>query len=109
MTSESPGATPCAKLEWVKCRFIVLVALALVCVVYVRTQPLAFKESMFRHAHCIPQPILALRPYAVSRIVGGNTRSVPESRWPDQIEPLVKAGFDRAAAETLYAEKGKAP
>lgn len=45
--------------------------------------------------------------------VRGDFRAVRESKWPEfaknQIELLVKDGFDRAAAEALYAEKGKIP
>ncbi|MCC6819741.1 MAG: hypothetical protein V9H26_08845 [Verrucomicrobiota bacterium] len=45
--------------------------------------------------------------------VRGDFRAVRESKWPEfaknQIELLVKDGFDRAAAEALYAEKGKVP
>jgi hypothetical protein len=45
--------------------------------------------------------------------VGGDFRSVLESQWPEfaknQIELLVKDGFDRATAEKLYAEKGRQP
>lgn len=43
--------------------------------------------------------------------VDSNFRSVLESKWAEfaknQIELLVKDGFDRAAAEKLYAEEGK--
>jgi len=45
--------------------------------------------------------------------VRGDFRSVLESNWPEfgknQIELLVKGGFDRATAEVIYAEKGRVP
>jgi hypothetical protein len=45
--------------------------------------------------------------------VDGSYKTIYESAWPefanDQIELLVKEGYDRAAAEQLYAEKGKEP
>lgn len=43
--------------------------------------------------------------------VSGGWKTITENEWPEftkqQIEQLVKAGFVRAKAETLYAEKGK--
>lgn len=42
---------------------------------------------------------------------GGFFRFIPETKWVEfasnQIELLVKEGFDRAAAEAIYAEKGR--
>jgi len=45
--------------------------------------------------------------------VRGDFQAVHESKWPEfaqnQIELLVKDGFDRATAEAIYAEKGRVP
>lgn len=45
--------------------------------------------------------------------LGGRHDTIDEGKWPEfaknQIELLVKEGYDRATAEQLYAEKGKEP
>ena len=46
-------------------------------------------------------------------LIDGSQRTIRESNWPEfsknQIELLVQDGFDGAAAEAIYAEKGKYP
>lgn len=42
----------------------IIAGLTLLCLVYVRTNPLVFNESFWEHAHCAPQVGLALRNYA---------------------------------------------
>jgi hypothetical protein len=46
-------------------------------------------------------------------LLDGSQETIRETKWQEfaanQIELLVKEGFDRATAEELYAEKGKSP
>jgi len=40
------------------------VVVFLFCIYYVRTHPLVFNESLWQHAHCMPQAASSLRTYA---------------------------------------------
>jgi hypothetical protein len=50
--------------KWLLGATIAIAALVVFAVVYVRTHPLVFNESMWGHAHCIPAAVLGFHEYA---------------------------------------------
>jgi hypothetical protein len=49
---------------WVKFGLVLTIAGIPFCYYYVKAHPLVFNESLWQHAHCMPQVTLSLRQYA---------------------------------------------
>lgn len=50
--------------KWLVGLVMVIAAFLVLAVIYVRTHPLVFNESMWGHAHCMPAAVLAFHEYA---------------------------------------------